>query len=220
MNGRAALLLALILLSGRAPSAQAADLTGRVTQVIDGDSLIMETAHGSRLELRLAGIDAPELDQPYGARAAAQLRSRILHQRIDVELQGADRYGRLLGCPLHDGENLCHALVARGQAWAYARSEAGQTHEAAQAAAQRKRLGLWRATADPLSPWRWRVRQRAAANPGGCPIKGNISRTGARIYHVPGQQDYTRTRISVRRGERWFCSKSEAEAAGWRPAAR
>lgn len=51
-----------------------------------------------------------------------------------------------------------------------------------------------------------------------CDIKGNISRTGARIYHVPGDRYYESTRISPPRGERWFCTEAEARAAGWRRA--
>ena len=47
-------------------------------------------------------------------------------------------------------------------------------------------------------------------------IKGNISSTGERIYHVPGQKFYEETKISPRRGERWFCSEEEARTAGWR----
>lgn len=51
----------------------------------------------------------------------------------------------------------------------------------------------------------------------GCNIKGNISQnTGERIYHVPGQRYYDATRISLRHGERWFCSEEEARRAGWR----
>lgn len=51
----------------------------------------------------------------------------------------------------------------------------------------------------------------------GCNIKGNISYyTGERIYHVPGQEYYFVTRIDPLKGERWFCSEHEAQAAGWR----
>ena len=33
---------------------------------------------------------------------------------------------------------------------------------------------------------------------------------------MPGQQYYSRTTINEAKGERWFCSKAEAIAAGWR----
>ncbi|MER9302916.1 hypothetical protein [Mesorhizobium sp. M0496] len=61
----------------------------------------------------------------------------------------------------------------------------------------------------------------AGGGAGSCEIKGNISiNTGERIYHVPGQEHYSETKISPQYGERWFCSESEARAAGWRKARR
>ncbi|MEY9325805.1 sunset domain-containing protein [Sinorhizobium fredii] len=51
---------------------------------------------------------------------------------------------------------------------------------------------------------------------GTCWIKGNISITGERIFHAPGQRYYSQTKISSNYGERWFCSEFEAWAAGWR----
>lgn len=49
-------------------------------------------------------------------------------------------------------------------------------------------------------------------------IKGNISADGERIYHMPGDAYYDETVINESRGERWFSSPEEAEAAGWRRA--
>jgi hypothetical protein len=55
----------------------------------------------------------------------------------------------------------------------------------------------------------------------GCNIKGNISiNSGERIYHVPGQEYYSQTRITFLKGERWFCSEEAAREAGWRKAYR
>ena len=55
---------------------------------------------------------------------------------------------------------------------------------------------------------------------GACRIKGNVSKDGTRIYHVPGGGYYDRTRIDASRGERWFCSEREARHAGWRRSRR
>jgi hypothetical protein len=52
----------------------------------------------------------------------------------------------------------------------------------------------------------------------GCVIKGNISSSGERIYHVPGQRYYDKTLIHLSKGERRFCTEQEAVAAGWRKA--
>ena len=70
-----------------------------------------------------------------------------------------------------------------------------------------------------MPPWEWRRGVRLADTtpdqPGDCAIKGNIARSGERIYHVPGGRWYDRTKISTAKGERWFCSEEEARAAGW-----
>jgi hypothetical protein len=50
-------------------------------------------------------------------------------------------------------------------------------------------------------------------------IKGNISASG-RIYHMPGDDSYAKTGINLAKGERWFCTEAEAQAAGWRRARR
>ncbi|TIP06454.1 MAG: hypothetical protein E5X72_01680 [Mesorhizobium sp.] len=57
-----------------------------------------------------------------------------------------------------------------------------------------------------------------AVRKAGCDIKGNINDRGEHIYHVPGQEYYSATRINPARGERWFCSEWEAWWAGWRKA--
>lgn len=77
--------------------------------------------------------------------------------------------------------------------------------------------GIWRGTFVP--PWDWHRGERlqhAAERPAAeCRIKGNVSRKGDRIYHVPGGMSYDATRIDVSRGERRFCSEAEARAHPW-----
>lgn len=53
-------------------------------------------------------------------------------------------------------------------------------------------------------------------NADGCTIKGNISSSGERIYHIPGGKWYDRAKVSPEKGERWFFTEAEAVAAGWR----
>jgi hypothetical protein len=82
-------------------------------------------------------------------------------------------------------------------------------------------VGIW--SSEFQMPWEWRATDSAKTETqpdaqGRCVIKGNISKSGERIYHVPGNRYYDRTIVDERAGERWFCSESEAIAAGWRPA--
>lgn len=53
---------------------------------------------------------------------------------------------------------------------------------------------------------------------GACNIKGNISASGARVYHLPDSPWYGRTKIDPKAGEQWFCSETAARQAGWRSA--
>lgn len=145
-----------------------------------------------------------------------------------------DRYGRQVArCFLGDTD-LNGWMVDRGLALAYRTySEDDVAQEKAAEGAER---GLWSGTF--YAPWDWRkgdrqvhsaalgkdpeTRPKAAtsAAPSGCALKGNISRSGRRIFHSPGQRDYGRTVVSLDKGERWFCSEQEAVAAGWRAAQR
>ncbi len=48
-----------------------------------------------------------------------------------------------------------------------------------------------------------------------CTIKGNIAfNNGNKVYHLPGMEDYESTVIDPAKGEKWFCTKSEAIANG------
>ena len=60
--------------------------------------------------------------------------------------------------------------------------------------------------------------QAAKEARGDCQIKGDIGEDGERLYHRPGEPRYGWVWISEAKGERWFCSVEEAEAAGWRSA--
>lgn len=83
------------------------------------------------------------------------------------------------------------------------------------------RLGDIRVSPSTSAPQEDTAPQWDTAPPPGYPIKGNISvGTRARIYHVPGSQDYEITKIDPSRGERWFRSEAEATASGWRRAPR
>lgn len=217
---RSLLVLAALALSGLAPSALAETFAGRA-RVIDGDSL----AIGAR-QVRLHGIDAPEArqtctgadgrDWACGAWATRELAALVADRQTVCETRDIDRYGRSVARCRVDGQDLGRALVHAGAAMAYRRYS--QAYVGDEAAAKRAGRGIWQG--ELLSPEAHRAATRAespGAAPEGCPIKGNISASG-RIYHLPGQADYARTRINEERGERWFCNEAEARAAGWRRA--
>jgi micrococcal nuclease len=90
-----------------------------VTRVVDGDTVVATVVGHGEVKIRLVGIDAPEMAQPYGDKAAEFLRERSLNKAGEVELVGEDKYGRLLGTLHVDGVNVCAELIGRGLAWHY-----------------------------------------------------------------------------------------------------
>jgi len=195
-------------------------------RVIDGDTV--EIA-GTRI--RFEGIDAPEKAQtcsrgvigivartwPCGLAAIRRLEDLTEGQSVTCQCHEMDKYGRLIATCRKDGVDLNAVLVREGLAWAF--TKYSTTYLAIEGEARWARAGVWQVDSDP--PWvyreaRWKAAETSA--PEGCAIKGNVSDNG-RIYHMPWGASYGRVSIDDRRGERWFCSESEAEAAGWRPAA-
>ncbi len=215
-----------------------------LARIVDGDTLVI----GSQ-KIRLASIDAPETDQicldterktwGCGIQARDRLADHIGNRAIDCATKGRDVYGRTLAVCTLSGENLNAWMVQQGWALAFVRysNEYTADQEAARAAGR----GLWSGAF--IAPWDWRHRNRQTIILGAtsvpvsaqaqllapvsaneapspeCIIKGNVNRKGERIYFRPGQLDYSRIDMS-KPGKRWFCTEGEAEAAGWRPAAR
>ncbi len=110
------LFLCLLLLASHT---LAADFTGKVVGVSDGDTITV-LHHGQGERIRLHGIDCPEKRQAFGNRAK-QFTSRLTYgKEVTVEVYGVDRYGRTIGdVILTDGRVLNHELVKAGMCWWY-----------------------------------------------------------------------------------------------------
>lgn len=80
--------------------------------VIDGDTIDIE---GTRI--RLAGIDAPEIEDPYCIKAKIALVQLCKGQRIRAEFDEQQSYERLVAtCYLPDGRDLSAEMVKAGMA--------------------------------------------------------------------------------------------------------
>ena len=124
-------------------------LNGVVSHVTDGDTLWVRPA-GNRppVQVRVQGIDAPEICQPFGTQARDALAARLLHRTVRVATRARDKYQRSVGNVSLDGQDIGAWLVAGGFAWASSdRGRAGRyANEEAQA--RRARRGLWATSAE------------------------------------------------------------------------
>jgi len=212
--------------SGLAASPVAAETLSGPAIVVDGDSL--EVA-GKRV--RLFGIDAPEATQTCDRSGAAwacgraseeHLRGLIGGDAVTCHGQKRDVYGRLLAVCHVAGAELNRVMVAGG--WATAFRRYSSDYVADEMRARAAKAGLWSSNfiapedyrrAEDAQTARQRPRQTTRQSPApalsGCVIKGNRSRRGDWIYHLPGMPYYNETRA-----EEMFCSEAEAVAAGYR----
>jgi endonuclease YncB( thermonuclease family) len=224
-------------------SAHAADLKG-VPTIVDGNTLVIGTT-----KIRLERIYAPETDQiclnangirwTCGIDARNQLAAHIAGREINCTSNGANAYHLTLATCYLAGEDLNGWMVQQGWGLAYVRQSFEYVQVEKDARTQKR--GLWQGAF--IAPWDWRHRNNQTTihgassvpidaratllNPSAsvsapspeCTIKGKISGTGKQIYHMQNQRFYTRIKMN-RRGSRWFCTPEEAEAAGWRRAAR
>lgn len=123
-------------------------------RVIDGDSLVVGGA-----EIRLEGIDAPELHQtctragkPWacGADAAQALRNAVAGKEVVCRPHDRDRYGRTVASCQAAGLDLGAAMVKGGLAVSYGGYRADERE------ARDARRGIWASSFDQPAAWRAR----------------------------------------------------------------
>jgi endonuclease YncB( thermonuclease family) len=201
-------------------------LSGRAT-VTDGDSLEIGDAR-----VRLFGVDAVEGRQSCtrdarqwacGEEAARKLRSLIGDRSIACTQRDIDDYGRVVAVCRAGNVDLGAEMARSGFATAYRRYSNDYVDEENEARAARR--GIWAGEFTTPETYRGDQREttRERATPAqqaqrdGCSIKGNINGEGERIYHTTASPAYRDTEIDAAKGERWFCTETEARGAGWRP---
>ena len=161
----------VVLLGASVPScASPRTVEGEVSRVIDGDTVALTTREGTKLRIRLYGIDAPEVrhektaGQPYGKEAKEALAALALGRRVTVEIVDIDVHGRTVGIVHRSGVDINLEMVRSGYAWAYRRylsAPYASRYLDAEREARGRSLGLWK-DANPVPPWEFKRRNREA----------------------------------------------------------
>ena len=154
-------LLALITLAAAQPQ-EGDTILGKCVGVTDADTISL-LVDKSVYKIRLSGIDAPERGQEYGSKATQALASKVKGKQLTVDVAGYDKYRRMLGKLMLDGESVEFWLVRNGWAWQFVKYDQSEELRLAQKLAKDEGVGLWAGEAHgskPMPPWEYRDRKR------------------------------------------------------------
>lgn len=127
---------------------------GRVTGVIDGDTIVLLDLGLNQYRIRLAEIDAPESEQAFGQRSKQSLSDLAYNREATAECNGMHRERHI--CKVWvGGVDVNLVQVQRGMAWASTKYVKDTAIIRAHHQARMNRVGLW-ADPAPIEPWNWR----------------------------------------------------------------
>ncbi len=136
----------------------------KVVKVTDGDTVNVLDQIKALFKIRLGGIDAPERKQSFGKKSKENLSFMIAGKNVEVEYDKRDRYGRIIGKLIKDGQDINLLQIKDGYAWHYKYYEKDQSsldrmlYSPAEIEAREKTIGLWSAPAVP--PWEYRKKTK------------------------------------------------------------
>lgn len=131
-------------------------LNGRITRVSDGDTVVLTDTKSKRHKIRLDGIDAPEIGQPFGYEAKDFVEKLVLNKDVKVKIIGVDQYNRILGIVYTGGININEELLSNGLAWQYHFNKNSEYEKLVQQA-KKNRINIW-SDNNSLDPYTWRKR--------------------------------------------------------------
>ena len=166
------------LKSGNSQFATHTEVSGTVSRIWDGDTVTLDTGD-RKLRIRIAGIDAPETDQPFGRQATHLLRYLALNKQVKAHIFTQDKYHRYIArlylqqtpevtppasAVYPAGIDIGQLMIARGMAWHYYFFDKEDPYyyhyQKAERQARQEGLGIWQEL-NPIPPWRHRNEKTA-----------------------------------------------------------
>lgn len=156
-----AIIIALLLLAlPNSKSLAASKIYGSVVEVTGGDTIIVLTPMRKQLVVRLAEIDAPEINQPYGETSKRFLSATVLAKEVVLLTEVKDSDGRAIARVFVGAVDVNLHLVKNGTAWAFRPYVKDEAILRAEHEARKAKVGLWGLHPDQIvPPWEWSKRR-------------------------------------------------------------
>lgn len=114
----------------------------------------------TNIQLRIAGVDAPESDQPFGSAAQQMLQDLLVGTEVQLRIVDIDKYNRPIAYAvrMRDGLDVSLMMVQNGLAHWYPRyAKDREDLMQAEREAREARVGIWsQESALQIPPWIWR----------------------------------------------------------------
>jgi endonuclease YncB( thermonuclease family) len=143
----------------------AEELIGKVIKVSDGDTITVLDINNQKHKIRLKGIDAPESQQAFGDISTQSLSELVYDKEVLVTWDKKDKYYRILGKVIVDGNDANYEQLTKGLAWYYKQYEKDLSDEdkkrysEAEEWARNYTEGLW-ADSNSIPPWEFRRKRK------------------------------------------------------------
>ena len=143
----------------------AEELIGKVIKVSDGDTITVLDSNNQKHKIRLKGIDAPESQQAFGDISTQSLSELVYDKEVLVTWDKKDKYYRILGKVIVDGNDANYEQLTKGLAWYYKQYEKDLSDEdrkkysEAEEWARNYTEGLW-ADSNSIPPWEFRRKRK------------------------------------------------------------
>lgn len=132
-------------------------LTAKVVGIKDGDTVVVLDSLNNQTTLRLAEVDCPEKNQPFGTKAKQFTSDQIYLKTIKYVVTDTDRYGRSIAMIYYDTDNkyLSAEIIKVGMGWHYKRYSTSKELATFEDNAKKNKIGLW-VDSNPVAPWEFR----------------------------------------------------------------
>jgi micrococcal nuclease len=130
--------------------------TGKVIAIKDGDTVVVIDSLNTQTTLRLAEVDCPEKNQPFGTKAKQFTSGQVYLKTVKYVITDIDRYGRSIAMIYYDNNKYLSAEIIRaGMGWHYKKYSKSIELAELEIQAQKEKLGLW-IDNNPKNPKEWR----------------------------------------------------------------
>jgi len=146
------------------PTIEDESVEGKVTLIIDGDSILVTDSKSVEYEVQLEGIDAPEVKQDFGKESTEALSKMLKEKTVRLTWKNKDNFERLLA-QVYDGDKHVNAeMLKAGMAWHFKRYNKDDALAKLENEAKEGKRGLW-SKESQMAPWDYRQANKSPDKP-------------------------------------------------------